>query len=111
MIETAIEIINNCRIAIEHGGAPFVKLNKLDIDTIHAEIAELQKEIDQNLELWDADIADHNKTIWDLASYLRIIAGEVQCIDNLMGNIDIAKHALKNNANQIAEAVNPEKAK
>ncbi len=46
--ETAIEIINNCRIAI-NDGAPFVKLDKLDIDRLYAALQ--GKPVDVDVEL------------------------------------------------------------
>ena len=78
-------------------GDPYILKSNVD-----AQLADLQKEIDQNLELWDADIADHNKTIAALADALDKIEDVLP--DDLMSVDDIVWKALSDNAPRIAEA-------
>lgn len=50
----------------------------------------------RNSEYVSADAYDAAmKRVAHLEQALRIIAGEQQCVDNLMGNADIAREALK----------------
>ena len=82
---------------------------KSTADAQQAELLiKLQEEIDQNLELWDADVDDHNKTIRELAAVLEFLIGDIYWRENSPA-LDYLIKTLNDNDKQITESKEGEK--